>query len=218
MTNSEHDEDCERSLEELFTTLRPAELERLIDDPIREAASAFARSDHACQFGIELLELVGRFIAHLSVHAAPLRVHAIGTRARSEGLHLIESAYRNEFGRGFYAAVLDLTDGTFDAVELIFDEITSAVIQQTRDRYVDSVLARAIEPLDWESRVRLTEHILAHLDSPLFSPPIAIAPGSFAHELGQLIQLYISLRAAPFGIVAETRNVTPPQVSSRIRR
>ena len=102
-------------------------------------------------------EIIASFYLHLLRHTRsivdPVDMAAVG----AEGLALLERAFANN--GGFQGALAEARYATNGGVRFILDSLTQKFIHEQQEKYIGHVLKAAMDPLDWDSKVKLMESL-----------------------------------------------------------
>ena len=133
-------------------------------------------------------EIIASFSLHLLRHTRsivdPVDMDAVG----AEGLALLERAFAKK--GGFQGALAEARYATNGGVRFVLDSLTQKFIQEQQEKYIGRVLKTAMDPLDWDSKVKLMKAIIRRLKAYL---PAAIAsqPAErFTVQYEQIVRAY----------------------------
>ena len=102
-------------------------------------------------------EIVASFYLHLLRHTRsiidPVDMAAVG----AEGLALLERTYAKE--GGYKGALAEAKHATNGGVRFILDSLTQKFFHEQQEKYIDHVLRTAMDPLDWDGKVKLIKAI-----------------------------------------------------------
>ena len=187
--SSERRSSQKTDLTRLLESLGERALHRRIDEPIERTYDEAAVPGATFRTATDLLESLAPFVAQIH-HAATGEVESLTRKqAEAETLLILEASYVYEGSRGLYAAFLCHLDPTFDGLDGIQRAIVAEYKQRSRARYVEWVLVRWVDPLDWKARVELVRDVLDRLGPDLPDSLQQIAPERLVDELNPLISL-----------------------------
>ena len=103
---------------------------------------------------------------------------------------LLESAFAREGGRS-EALYLSKT-GLKGGVMYVLSRMTEQYRRQRQKEYVDAVVAEAVDPLDWDSRVALVQEFLTS-HGQMLAPDLASQPAArYVDTFPELLQAYVA--------------------------
>ena len=184
-------------IDELLQELAPARLHTLIHSPLEKAAMAFALCDSPPEDGAagDLMGVSGEFLKHLyATGVCPPRM-LCRVQAEAEAAALLELFYEGMGGKGYDAALVDVTQAPDQCLPFVFDTLLRGVQALRMQERHQWILASLLDPLDWDFRVRVTEAFLQRA-SPFLPEEVADGPAvRFARCLPQLLLNYIDAQS-----------------------
>jgi hypothetical protein len=217
MRNSCRDGSLEVWLRRMCESLDEETLRRVIDDPLEDAASGFQRDATGCISHRQLLDVTGRFVAHLYRNALPMPVHMTEEQARAEALYILESGYPSESGERFDDAYSHAIDPLFDGVAQVLDTVKEIVRARLRRDYDEGVLETELVPLDWSRKRQITTLAMRELWNYLPDNLRGQSITSMTEILEDLLKVASKVRGlSPLGVTGtpneyETVRVSQPQ-------
>jgi hypothetical protein len=164
-----HDQPADETEALLYGILNEISEENLADlvKPLDEARSRYASSQVTVADGFEFNEAVTAFYTHLYRHmtspAGPLDKSALST----EALELVEKAFRKD--GGYKGALSEALQGIHGGMRKVFDIMTEYWKQDAKQKHIGMVFKKAIDPKNWDEKVRLMEVFMdrLHPDLPI---------------------------------------------------
>ncbi len=115
----------------------------------------------------EFCDIIASYFTHLSRHAHGLSGSVDINTAGAEGLEVLERAFSNQ--GGFQAAEAEARHGTNGGMRHVLDVFTDHYKREQREKHIGRAFKLALDPLDWERKVRFMESVITRLKSIL--PP-----------------------------------------------
>jgi len=172
---------AEQVVAELSQLLNEARLAAVIDEPIGRVSEAFARERVAVASVADLHEVVAQFMQRLHAEALPGHRSLPVPQALDEAIALLEQG-----ANGYFESVLDATDESSGGIELVLARMADAMKVQGRTLYVHWLIARHVDPTDWELKCTLAA-LMVERCGPFLPPQLQACP----HE--QLADLAVDL-------------------------
>lgn len=158
-----------RVVSELKRLLDETRLAAVIDEPIDRVAEALRHECAEANVVAGLHEVAARFVQRLHAEALPGKRELSAAQALDEAIALLERGYAGRAANSYFEAVLDATDESHAGIELVLARMADAVKAQRRALYVRWLIARHVDPADWELRCSLASLLLERCK--LFLPP-----------------------------------------------
>jgi hypothetical protein len=115
----------------------------------------------------EFCDIIASYFTHLAKHAHGLSGPVDINTAGAEGLEVLERAFSNQ--GGFQAAEAEARHGTNGGMRHVLDAFTDHYKREQREKHIGRVFKLALDPLDWDRKVRFMKSLIARLKNIL--PP-----------------------------------------------
>jgi hypothetical protein len=135
----------------------------------------------------EFNEAVTGFYIHLLRHTQSLEGHVSRDAATADAIDRIEESFRN--AGGYDTALSEAKFATKGGLRYVFDVMTDQEKSVRKRKYKDMVLKEAIDPLEWEAKVKLSVHIQKQYGRYLPDTFRAMQPEQLAHHLEEIVLL-----------------------------
>ena len=135
----------------------------------------------------EFNQAITGFYIHMLRHTQSPEGHVSRDAAAAEAIDRIEDSFRN--AGGYEAALAEAKFGTKGGLRYVFDVMTDQEKSVRKRKYKDMVLKEAIDPLDWETKVKLSAHIQKQYGRYLPDTFRTMEPEQLAHHLEEVILL-----------------------------
>jgi len=192
MTNLNKKVEVEKILDRVLKLLDDELIQRTVDLPIREAAASFEVHKVGHITYERFIKETGIFIQHIYLNGLDTKQKLTQKQSEAEAIAVLETGYKNAYGKGFYTAYLDSQNQNFDSLEFILNQICEIIVQRTRDQYVYWIITTQIQSLDWHIRIRIVETFQRSQSSILPQTLKNSPPAMFADHLPELINVLIA--------------------------
>ena len=176
----------ETGVDAILSSVSAESIARDVAIPIDEARASF----HLSTVVVEDHELFTETIT--AFHLAMLR-HAESPHSEpqpDEAMALLDRAFANH--GGVAAARSECRHATQGGMRLVLDTMADQFKREQRYKRIRRVLKDALDPLDWQARVRFIQALMDRM-RPLLPPELAdAAPERFARRYEDLIRTYVS--------------------------
>lgn len=184
-----------RSLVEvLIAALREDHLHAVVDLPIDRVAAGFQCSGprNTRISTRDLLAAAGTLVQRIYRHGIRPARQLTREQAVAEAIQIIEEGYQSVACRGFSAFMLDgrAPDPGPEGVLLSLAGIVKA---REREKYRASLIARILDPLDWDERVRATARLRSLLSERLPEDVRCQTAGILATAFRDLLDLRVGV-------------------------
>ena len=149
-----------RVFDRILDSLSEDHLRQRIDAPFDAAVAAFVPPADAIASQVEFLDVVGAFIKHVYARGILFPQKLSGPQARAEALHLLDQGYKNAFAAGYHAALVDAMDTMQDGLRVVLAALAEIIRSTERWKYASCMLRSAVDPLDWNAQLQITETVL----------------------------------------------------------
>ena len=185
MTNSESTRKAEDILRALTERLDEDRLKREIDDPIDRAAADFTFDFDGCVSHRVFNKVIAAFVRHVYRHGLSLAMNLSPAQAGAEAISILDRGYQGVRVRGYDAALAVAMGKHRDNMKHVLEQIAEIIKSSQRAMYTRWVFVQCLSQLDWQTRRRITEMLLAEIglsDS---------APGRFVKSIPDLVNIYV---------------------------
>jgi hypothetical protein len=141
--------------------------------------------DHFC-------ETIASYYIHLSKHLHGFTYHAKMDAALSEGFEILEKAFAKE--GGFPAALAEARNATKGGMRYVLDIFTDQYLREEKEKYVSRIFKLAMDPLDWDRKVRLMASVIDRLKTILPSEITDQPAKRFAAHYEPIVRALIQSR------------------------
>jgi len=177
-------------LDIIFSRIGNDAVTQKINGPIDSARACFMLDSTTVETAEEFNQTIVSFYIHLLRHtrktSGPIDYDAAGEDVRS----LLNSSF---FDKGGYkSALAEAKYGHNGGLKLVLDNITKAFRHQAHQKYINYILASALEPLDWKDKIDLVNTFLKRLKNYL-PEDITLQPAeNYVENFETLIKSYIN--------------------------
>lgn len=174
-------------LNKIFYELSDTSLTQKIGMSIDDARANYSMKTVRVKDASEFNQALTSFYIHILRHTQAPEGHVSRDAAAAEAIDRIEDAFRN--AGGYDAALAEAKFGTKGGLRYVFDVMTDHEKSIRKRKYMDMVLKEAIDPLDWETKVKLSAHIKNQYGRYLPDTSRTMEPEQLAHHLEEEILL-----------------------------
>lgn len=174
-------------LNKIFYELSDMSLTQKIGMSIDDARANYSMKTVRVKDASEFNQALTSFYIHILRHTQAPEGHVSRDAAAAEAIDRIEDAFRNT--GGYDAALAEAKFGTKGGLRYVFDVMTDQEKSIRKRKYMDMVLKEAIDPLDWETKVKLSAHIKNQYGRYLPDTSRTMEPEQLAHHLEEEILL-----------------------------
>lgn len=168
---------------ELSDTIFTEKIGKLLD----EARANYSIKTVTIKDASEFNQAITGFFIHLMRHTQSPEGHVSYDAASSEAIDRLTEAFRNK--GGYEGALAEAKTGIKGGLRYIFDVMTDYEKADKMGKYKIMVLKEAIDTFDWESKVKMSAHILKQYGRYLPGAFKTLEPEQLAHYLDEGILL-----------------------------
>ncbi len=106
-------------------------------------------------------EHIAAYYVHLSRHTHDYSGAVDLDAAGAEALEILERAFANK--GGFNAALAEARQATNGGMRYVLDVFTEQYKREQKEKYVSRIFKLAMDPLDWEGKVKFMESVISRL-------------------------------------------------------
>jgi hypothetical protein len=196
MTSSDHRPAAGSAIDRIVELLDEDRLHQIVDDRVDAAVASFRLPQLPNVTHGLFHRVLGDFVVHVHEHGLPVPKKLSHRQALAEAIALLDAGYEGIRCYGYEGACMDAMDPELDGMVLVLSGLTEVVKAMEREKYVRSIFAEALAPLDWQDRCRVAETLLKRLKA--FLPPelLRCTPAQLADEIPALIHVALETDSA----------------------
>ena len=164
-------------------------LAKLIGIPIDSARAAFVMDSVTVKTFEEFKDKIAAFYMQLMRDTRRLPENVETKIVESEAFALLERGFSNK--GGIPAAMDEARNCLSGGLRFIFDIMTEKIKQEEQGKYVNFVLKKTLDPLDWESKVTFIKKLFKKLENILPEETRA-EPERFAGHYEKIVTAYVN--------------------------
>ena len=164
-------------------------LTKLFGLPIDSARAAFVMDSVTVKSYEEFKDKIPAFYTQLMRDTKRLPKNVETKIVESESFALLERGFSNK--GGIPAAMDEARNGINGGLRFIFDIMTEKIKQEEQEKYVNFVLKKTLDPLDWESKVTFIKKLFKKLENILPEETRA-EPERFAGHYEKIVTAYVN--------------------------
>jgi len=164
----------------------------LIDRPIDIALEQFSCDDAAGHSHDQFHRTITEFIQHLHKIAFPGSRSLLSSQSHDEAVALLEQAYQGTYSDGYYAAVQDAADPLQSGMEVVLARLADLIKVHRRDMYARWVIARHIDPLDWDTQCALVATLIGCCGEWLPVQLLSCKPSQLVDTIPELLTMWLA--------------------------
>ncbi len=186
MMNSEPTRKAEDILRALTERLDEDVLKREIDDLIDRAAADFVFDFDGCVSHRLFNKVIAAFVRHIYRYGLRLAMNLSPSQAGAEAISILDRGYQGIRVRGYDAALAVALGKHRENMKHVLEQITEIIKASQRDMYTRWVFVQCLSQLDWQTRRRITEILLAEIS---LSDSV---PDRFVKSIPDLVNIYVT--------------------------
>lgn len=176
-------------IESVVSEIDADNLAKLIGHPIDSARAAFVMDSVTVKSYEEFKDKISAFYTQLMRDTKRLPKNVETKIVESESFALLERGFSNK--GGIPAAMDEARNGINGGLRFIFDIMTEKIKQEEQEKYVNFVLKKTLDPLDWESKVAFIKKLFKKLENILPEETRA-EPERFAGHYEKIVTAYVN--------------------------
>ena len=176
-------------IESVVSEIDADNLAKLIGLPIDSARAAFVMDSVTVKSYEEFKDKIPAFYTQLMRDTKRLPKNVETKIVESESFALLERGFSNK--GGIPAAMDEARNGINGGLRFIFDIMTEKIKQEEQEKYVNFVLKKTLDPLDWESKVAFIKKLFKKLENILPEETRA-EPERFAGHYEKIVTAYVN--------------------------
>ena len=138
--------------------------------------------------GFEFNEAITAFYAHMFRYTGSPAGHLNRAALSTEAVDLVEKAFERR--GGYKAALAEGKYGINGGMRLVLDTMTEHLKLQEKGKYIVRVFKDAMDPLDWDAKVRLMEVFRKRIGPELPAELRDLPAKQLASSWEEIIQCY----------------------------
>ena len=176
-------------IESVVSEIDADNLAKLIGLPIDSARAAFVMDSVTVKSYEEFKDKIAAFYMQLMRDTRRLPENVETKIVESEAFALLERGFSNK--GGIPAAMDEARNCLSGGLRFIFDIMTEKIKQEEQEKYVNFVLKKTLDPLDWESKVAFIKKLFKKLENILPEETRA-EPERFAGHYEKIVTAYVN--------------------------
>ena len=156
--------------------------------PLDGARASYVTDAVTVKDGFEFNEAVTAFYGHVFRHTGSPAGQMQKSALAADAIDLVEKAFEQK--GGYKSALVEGTHGINGGMRLVFDAMTERLKQDGKEKHVDWVFKKALEPLDWEAKVRIMKIFIERIRSGLPADLQALPPEQLASHCDEVIGIF----------------------------
>ncbi len=176
-------------LDSILDRISEKQLTESIAIPADSALVSFTLDRSVVDSIEEFNRILYSFYLHLQRHTHSIPVILDEDQAGADAQDLLEQTFGAH--GGVKAAHAEALDGCKGGIRWVLEHITNRYKQKEKEKWVNKIFKDALDPMQWEEKVRLIEVLLKRL-APFLPPDIRDQPPErFALHTEILVQAYV---------------------------
>ena len=181
--------DREKELfERLLTEIGKENLSEKVGQILDDARASYNLGTVRIKDGLEFNEAITAFYAHMFRYTGSPAGHLNRAALSTEAVDLVEKAFERR--GGYKAALAEGKYGINGGMRLVLDSMTEHLKLQEKGKYIVRVFKDAMDPLDWDAKVRLMEVFRKRIGPELPSELRDLPAKQLASSWEEIIQCY----------------------------
>ncbi len=138
----------------------------------------------------EFMDTIAAFYAHLLRHTGTINGATDPSGVGAEAKALVDRAFPGE--HGFETAINEALNATHGGLRYVLDAMTERYKREKEEEYVSYVLAYAVDPMKWETKVEFMGALLNRLAGVLPPDIHPETPGRYAKNCDIVARAYVN--------------------------
>jgi len=181
--------DTTATLDVILSSIDESALSKAIGIPIDNARAGYIMNSVTVNSREEFFEAIESFYLHLVQHTHALFGESNPQVEIADSHALLERAYRRR--GGVNPAYADAKQGINSGMRGVLDAMVAQYKAERRDRYIQNLLNRALNPLDWQNKVKVMTLFIERLGPNLPEDIRECPPEQFVNDCGSLVRAYV---------------------------
>ncbi|MBP1740141.1 MAG: Lon protease C-terminal proteolytic domain [Deltaproteobacteria bacterium] len=159
-----------------------------IGHPLDGARASYVTDAVTVKDGFEFNEAVTAFYGHVFRHTGSPAGQMQKSALSADAIDLVERAFQQK--GGYKSALFEGTHGINGGMRLVFDAMTERLKQDGKEKHVNWVFKKAIEPLEWNAKARLMKMTLEKIGLGAPADLQALPPEQLASHCDEVIGIF----------------------------
>jgi hypothetical protein len=160
--------------------------------PVDEARLSYVSEKATVHDGFEFNDAITAFYVHMFRHIESPSGNMNRDALAAEAIDLVQRAFDQK--GGYKAALAEGTHGANGGMRAVLDSMTERLKQEERAKCISRGFKEAIDPLDWDAKVRLMEVFIKRIEPELPPDLKDIPPKKLASHWETVLQCYAESR------------------------
>ena len=174
--------------ERFLSEINKEKVYQKVGKSLDEARSCYIMDYVVVEDGFEFNEAITSFYAHLLRHTSSPEGHMNKDAVFSDAIDRVEKAFKNE--GGYNAALSEGIRGVRGGLRFVFDIMTDHLKQEKAEKIIKGAFKDAIDPEDFDAKVRLMELFIERIGLDLPSDLRDLSPKKLALHWDEIIRCY----------------------------
>lgn len=189
-----HEGDVENELlERLLAELSEENLANKIGFPLDEARLSYLMDKVTVNDGFEFNDSITAFFAHMFRYTGSPAGHTDTDALSTDAIDLVTEAFERK--GGYKAALSEGLHGINGGLRIVFDAMTEHRKQKQKGKYISMVFKVIIEPLGWDTQVKLMKVFMKRLEPDLPSDIKDLPSEKLASHWEKILRHYVKFKA-----------------------
>jgi hypothetical protein len=180
-------------LESLLAELSEENLARKIGFPLDEARLSYVMDKVTVNDGFEFNDSITAFFAHMFRYTGSPAGHMDTDALSTDAIDLVTEAFERK--GGYKAALSEGLHGINGGLRIVFDAMTEHLKQKQRGKYISMVFKVLVEPLGWDTQVKLMKVFMKRLEPDLPSDLKDLPSEKLASHWEKILRYYVEFKA-----------------------
>ena len=152
-------------LERILQEISEENLTEKIRRPFDEARSRYVLETVKVKNGSAFNDTIVRYYAHLCRYTGIIEGLQNKDGVAHEAIEAVDNAFKRK--GGYEAALSEGIYAINGGMRMVLDAMTEYLKESSSQKYINGVCKRILDPLDWDTKVRLMEVFLKHINERL---------------------------------------------------
>ena len=160
------------------------------DEPIDEAVRQFTHEVGGPITNKQFHKVITKFVMHIYDKGLNAR-WMISAEPLGHAISLLEKHYNSTYGRGYTAAVLDVSETQEGDIDVVLNQLAEIIKDIERVKHIKAVFAVNIEPIDWHLKCEIVSILLEEYKSFLPEHLLRCKSWELVNEIPAIMYKYI---------------------------
>lgn len=190
MADSAMQQQAQKVIDDITASLQEAVIKARIDEPIDKAAKEFNYRVEKLMDYRHIHKILSDFVNHL--YTIGLKSNWIISDPLAETLLILDTHYQGASSHGYAAAMIDATSQGGGGLELVLSQLAQIIKTTERQKYINGVFTRSLNPADWYLKCHIVRQLLKHYHVILPASLGECMPEQLVDEIPHLISLILN--------------------------